>query len=272
MSLIKLRHASLTALLLVPLWACNDDGNDSGDDAASTETDGSGPEESAEGNTENNGDGDGDNGDGDGEGGDGDGDGDEGDGDGDGDEGDGDGDEGDGDGDGESGDGDGEEGDGDGDGESGDGDGDGDVCPPDDAHGQGMCDQFFGWAWNGVECVGVSGCNCVGTDCGNIPIELGDCEAAHADCGMGDACADLGLEACQNSQGCMPINGAKLEGGNLNQCLEEPAFIECSEQLFCAEVLTWGCDINATKYLFFNSCLPQGFMPCNGPNGDPPPC
>jgi hypothetical protein len=173
----NLRHASLTSLLCAPLalGACGDDGSS---ESGGTETETSGtPEESGEG------DGDGDPGDGDGDTGDGDGDGDEGDGDGDGDEGDGDGDgdEGDGDGDGDEGDGDGDEGDGDGD--EGDGDGDPVECEPDDAVGVGMCDAFFGYAWNGMECVGLSGCNCNGSDCPNLPFEPAECEAAHANCG-----------------------------------------------------------------------------------------
>jgi hypothetical protein len=225
--------------LIAPLalWACTGDGNaDSTSESGSTgtaETSGT-PEESGE----NNGDGDGDTGDGDGDSGDGDGD------------------------------------SGDGDGDSGDGDGDGEPnCAPQDAKGDGLCDQFFGWAWDGMQCVGVSGCECMGLDCNAIPFDLDECEAAHADCGgQPDGCAELDLAACQNNNSCMPINGAKLGQSNQGQCMEPSAFLACTDSMLCAEVLTWGCDINATKYLFFNSCLPDGFMACDGPNLDPPPC
>ena len=40
-------------------------------------------------------------------------------------------------------------------------------CEAMDARGEGLCDAFFGYAWNGVTCVGISGCSCVGTDCGS---------------------------------------------------------------------------------------------------------
>jgi hypothetical protein len=276
MQFFNLRHASLTALLTMPLAfgplaACSDDGGTEGGGTGTAETSGT-PEESGEGDGDGDpGDGDGDPGDGDGDPGDGDGDSGDGDGDGDGGDGDGDGDSGDGDGDGDGGDGDGDSGDGDGD--SGDGDGDGDPveCEPDDAVGVGMCDAFFGYAWNGMECVGVSGCNCNGADCQNIPLELADCEAAHANCdGQPDGCAGLDVMACQNDNACMPINGAMLNP--MADCLEPSGFVACGDSAICAEVLTWGCDQNDTQYLFFNSCLPEGFVPCNGPNNDPPEC
>jgi hypothetical protein len=277
MSLIKLRHASLTALLFAPLslWGCNDDGSstttEEGTSTGTAETDGSGPESGD--NDADAGDGDGDGGDGDGDGDGGDGDGDAGDGDGDGGDGDGDGGDGDGDGDGGDGDGDGDGGDGDGDGDGGDGDGDPGECVPQDAQGQGLCDLFLGWAWNGMECVPLSGCQCVGTDCGNLYMEPAECENAYADCGgQPGPCADLNLQMCQNNMACMPINGQMLVESNQGICLEQSEFIACDEQAFCAEVLTWACDINATKYLFNNSCIPDGFMPCDPPNVDPQGC
>jgi hypothetical protein len=118
----------------------------------------------------------------------------------------------------------------------------------------------------------VSGCNCNGVDCGSIPLELGDCEAAHADCGQGDGCVGLSLLACQNNITCMPINGAKLGMNNMGDCMEKADFVDCGDAMICADVLTWGCDINATQYLFSNSCLPDGFMPCDGPNNPVPDC
>ena len=57
-----------------------------------------------------------------------------------------------------------------------------DDCAPDDAQGVGMCLAFFGYAWNGTECVGQSGCSCEGSDCGSLPMNPIDCEKAHQDC------------------------------------------------------------------------------------------
>jgi hypothetical protein len=60
-----------------------------------------------------------------------------------------------------------------------------DDCAPDDAKGVGMCLAFFGYAWNGKECVGQSGCNCKGSACGSLPMDPKECKAAHEGCGFG---------------------------------------------------------------------------------------
>jgi hypothetical protein len=137
-----------------------------------------------------------------------------------------------------------------------------------------MCDQFFGYAWDGFQCVGVSGCNCNGDDCMSLPLELEECQAAHADCGEEpDGCVGLDVQACSDNNLCMTIFGSALGMNNQGDCLEKADFLGCDDAMLCAEVLTWGCDINATPYLFGNSCLPEGFMPCDGPgNNIPPEC
>jgi hypothetical protein len=56
------------------------------------------------------------------------------------------------------------------------------ICLPQDATGVGPCDRFFGYAWNGNACVGVSGCSCEGADCGRLCASLDVCEKEHADC------------------------------------------------------------------------------------------
>ena len=55
-------------------------------------------------------------------------------------------------------------------------------CPAMDAVGEGECDAFFGYVWDGDDCVGLGGCNCVGADCGNTYADRDACEAAHAGC------------------------------------------------------------------------------------------
>jgi hypothetical protein len=57
-----------------------------------------------------------------------------------------------------------------------------DDCAPDNAKGVGMCLAFFGYAWNGKECVGLSGCACEGSDCGSLPMDPKECKADHAEC------------------------------------------------------------------------------------------
>ena len=57
-----------------------------------------------------------------------------------------------------------------------------DSCAADDAQGVGMCDMFFGFAWDGNACVGVSGCSCEGSDCDTLTFDKGACEKAHSKC------------------------------------------------------------------------------------------
>jgi hypothetical protein len=134
-----------------------------------------------------------------------------------------------------------------------------------------MCDAFFGWAWNGMQCVNVSFCNCNGVDCQDLPLELNDCELAHADCdAQPDGCAGLDVEACANDNTCMSIDGSMVN--EMAMCLEKSDFVACADAAICGQVLTWGCDPNATPYLFFNSCLPEGFVACEGPDFDLPEC
>jgi len=55
-------------------------------------------------------------------------------------------------------------------------------CAPQDARGEGACDGFFGYAWNGRACVGVTGCRCVGADCPSISRDPDTCRARYAAC------------------------------------------------------------------------------------------
>lgn len=55
-------------------------------------------------------------------------------------------------------------------------------CVAQDARGEGACDGFFGYAWNGSTCVSVSGCRCVGSDCPAIARERASCVELHGDC------------------------------------------------------------------------------------------
>ena len=55
-------------------------------------------------------------------------------------------------------------------------------CEPMDAKGVGACAAFFGYAWDGVDCIGIGGCSCTGTDCRDLYREPMECEAAHDHC------------------------------------------------------------------------------------------
>lgn len=55
-------------------------------------------------------------------------------------------------------------------------------CDPMDARGEGLCDLFLGYAWNGTTCVGQSGCRCTGADCGRLFRDPRACIDSYAAC------------------------------------------------------------------------------------------
>jgi hypothetical protein len=55
-------------------------------------------------------------------------------------------------------------------------------CAPQRVSGDGFCDAFFGYGWNGRFCEGISGCRCSGADCGNLYMSKEQCESAYATC------------------------------------------------------------------------------------------
>lgn len=52
------------------------------------------------------------------------------------------------------------------------------ACRAMDARGEGLCDGYFGVAWNGAACVSLTGCRCVGADCGRAYADRDACLAA----------------------------------------------------------------------------------------------
>jgi hypothetical protein len=56
-------------------------------------------------------------------------------------------------------------------------------CAPQDARGEGLCGAFFGFAWDGRVCVGISGCRCVGADCRGLAGDPDACRLRYARCG-----------------------------------------------------------------------------------------
>lgn len=55
-------------------------------------------------------------------------------------------------------------------------------CAAQEARGVGFCDAYFGVAFNGVECVGISGCDCEGADCDNLYGDHESCKLANEQC------------------------------------------------------------------------------------------
>jgi hypothetical protein len=56
------------------------------------------------------------------------------------------------------------------------------ACAPQDARGVGLCAAFFGYAWNGSSCIGLSGCSCEGADCDEAYETPEACQMARSSC------------------------------------------------------------------------------------------
>jgi hypothetical protein len=82
-------------------------------------------------------------------------------------------------------------------------------CAAQDAVGQGACDAFFGWAWDGSQCQALSGCSCVGADCWATYDDMDSCQSAYQAC-LADDCRQTGCEAgyycgmCWVGYSCIP--------------------------------------------------------------------
>ena len=79
-----------------------------------------------------------------------------------------------------------------------------DPCAPQDAHGEGACLAWFGWYWDGKDCVGFSGCGCVGADCGNGWATQEECLKNNYYCGacLPFNCPDGQLPVDSDGDGC----------------------------------------------------------------------
>jgi hypothetical protein len=81
-------------------------------------------------------------------------------------------------------------------------------CGPMDVRGSGPCAAFFGYAWDGDECVGLSGCDCEGPDCGALYDTYDACLDDHLECI--DDCRATGCpdgqrcERCWSDYACLP--------------------------------------------------------------------
>jgi hypothetical protein len=59
-------------------------------------------------------------------------------------------------------------------------------CAPQEARGVGVCAAFFGYAWNGSECIGLGGCSCEGADCDEAYASPEACQRARSACILTD--------------------------------------------------------------------------------------
>ncbi len=77
------------------------------------------------------------------------------------------------------------------------------MCAAQDARGVGACAAFFGYAWNGTACVGLSGCSCEGAACRSLPSTPEACRAAYSACD----CRAVGCPAGRYCSACRTAGG-----------------------------------------------------------------
>jgi hypothetical protein len=117
-----------------------------------------------------------------------------------------------------------------------------DPCAPDDARAVGECDAIVGIAWNGLACVGLSGCECVGADCGRYASQE-ECEREHATCTGG----------CLTNDDCSDGYCAKPDGmcDAVGTCMLFPAGVPCElvggDEVCGCDGRTYECAIGAVN-------------------------
>ncbi len=119
----------------------------------------------------------------------------------------------------------------------------GSACAPMDARGVGLCDAFFGYAYDGTSCVGLSGCDCAGTDCDRTFSSLRECEQAYARC-SNDTCFVGGCssELCTD------------DPNVISPCIFRPEFA-CYRDATCERQKSGACGWTETEELL--QCLDQ---------------
>lgn len=120
--------------------------------------------------------------------------------------------------------------------------GDPEPCAAQDARGSGPCAAFFGYAWNGSSCVGLSGCDCVGTDCDATFDTMAECRTAYAHC-TGETCGTIAGLTCGSGEWCDYDRGCGFADG-AGICKPRPTA--------CPDVWAPVCGCDGTTY--GNSC------------------
>ncbi len=119
-------------------------------------------------------------------------------------------------------------------------------CAAQDALGEGNCEAFFGYAWNGQSCSGLSGCSCLGTECGSLYSDPTQCEIAHAHCRAGGTC--VSSSNCGLGEYCHFAIGAC--GSSAGECRALPPELICdaaSPPVCGCNGVTYACEQEANQ-------------------------
>lgn len=100
-------------------------------------------------------------------------------------------------------------------------------CAAQDAEGVGACQLFFGVAWDGQQCVGISGCSCEGSDCDHLYETAEACTKAHAGCrcepqdAEGEGACEMILGVKWDGKQCVSFSGCKCVGSDCDAVLHQ---------------------------------------------------
>ena len=146
-------------------------------------------------------------------------------------------------------------------------------CAAQDARGEGACRAIVGVAWDGSNCVELSGCSCAGADCDALYLDQAACQAAHALCGSVGVCGTWGAPPCPTGEYCYwePEAGCGFDDGP-GTCRPIPTEPRCPP----GGLPVCGCDGNdylsdceanasGVSVQYYGSC---GARACGGFRGD----
>jgi hypothetical protein len=136
-----------------------------------------------------------------------------------------------------------------------------------DAVGEGPCEAEIGVIWDGMACYTISGCSCVGADCGDLYETLQECDSAHADCGdLYDPC--INKECGDPCTLCPPDDADCAEDAVLKACNKASQCVEDSPEL-CGDDLCDGVACpNSTAYCEENIAYGAVVSFCDPDNGE----
>jgi hypothetical protein len=143
-------------------------------------------------------------------------------------------------------------------------------CAPQDAFGNGLCDGFFGYKWDGAQCTLVGGCSCQGADCQKLPFDPDTCVKEHSFCAQDTQCKSdsdcpqpgLPCEMCQDGSLSCPTN-ACIQG----QCIFD--FPQCAASCTPAKAGGIGACDKLLGYLWDGgTCAAVTGCDCTGPDCD----
>jgi hypothetical protein len=85
-------------------------------------------------------------------------------------------------------------------------------------------------------------------------------------------CASLEPAECADAPECMVLEGSPyVHVMGTEYCFEEKTFAGCIAEMDCDQGETYGC-VGNERWSFPTSCLPDGWIVCDPPEGDPKKC